>query len=85
MNNNTIKSIERVVESIVGLKIDKIRNMTLEEEREYVKNKTSKDLVFSRRKRKGIYGRGNPLLAKKKYRTIEYIDEKILDIERGNF
>ncbi len=80
MNDSIKESIER----IVGLPIDKIRSMTLDEERELIRKKNTGDLNFSNRQRKSVYGRGNPLLARKKYRTIEYIDKKILDIEKNN-
>ncbi|MFI3173141.1 MAG: hypothetical protein R3Y58_12360 [Eubacteriales bacterium] len=81
MSNNIRKSIER----IVGMPIDKIRIMTQDEERAQVRKISSKDLHFSKRSRKSVYGRGNPLLARKKYRTIDYIDGKINDMVKGKF
>ncbi|MFI3207124.1 MAG: hypothetical protein R3Y33_07730 [Clostridia bacterium] len=73
MNNKVKKSIER----IVNLPIEKIRTLSIGDEREIVKKRSSKDLHFSKHQRGSIYGRGNPLLAKKKYRTMEDVNNKL--------
>ncbi len=63
------------IEHIVGFSA-----LTPEEERAHIKKISNEDLHFSTRFRKSIYGRGNPLLARKKYRAMEYVDDKISDI-----
>lgn len=77
VSNKIIVSIEK----IVGLKIDEIKKLTVLEELEYIEQKNKQKLTFSNRKRSSIYGRGNPLLARKKYNTIQSVDKKILKIK----
>lgn len=50
--------------------------MSADEERQWVEKKTGKKLSYSKENRHGIIGRGNPLLARKKIRTIEDLDKK---------
>lgn len=78
MNNSVVKSIERMV----GLPIEKIRNMTLDEELLYIQNKNKRKVKFTTRRNRGVCGRGNPLLSKRKFRTMSYVDNKINEITK---
>lgn len=77
--NRTLK----VVESITGLTFDEINSLDFESERELVKRKTNKILHFSKQTDSRIFGRGNPLLAKKRITTIEDLDDKLEDIVKN--
>lgn len=77
IGDDIAKSIERTV----GLPIDQIRALQPFDELAHIKKFKKKSVVFSSRSRKGVYGRGNPLLARKKYRTIEYVNDKLDSIK----
>lgn len=67
---------EQNIERIVGAPMQRIKNMTAEDERELVLKKTGKMLVFSKKQRHGIIGRGSPYLARRKIRTAQDLEEK---------
>ena len=50
--------------------------MTADEEREWIEKKAGKKLCFGKKRKNGIAGRGNPLLARRKIRTKEDLDIK---------
>lgn len=68
------------IEETVGLPIQRISMISISDEKKWIEKKTNKELVFSRKRRHGIIGRGNPLLARKIIRTMGYIDNKIATI-----
>lgn len=72
MSDLTKKNIERAV----GLNIDQLKAMTPAEERKWIEKKTGRVLTFSNKRRHGIIGRGNALLARKKIRRMVDLDEK---------
>ena len=57
-------------ERIIGLTCDKLAKMSAIEKR------IGKKLTFSSKTKKGIAGRGNPLLSRRKIRTLEDLDKK---------
>jgi hypothetical protein len=64
------------VKRITGFSVDYIANdLILDVEISEVEKKTGKKLVFSRRIRSWNIGRGNPLLARRRFRTKEEIDK----------
>lgn len=67
MSERAIKNIE----DTVGLPIEKIRKLTIEEEIDWVEKRSGKKTVFSKEKKALIIGRGNPLLARKRIRTVD--------------
>ena len=67
---------KRNIERVVGLPIDKICSMGMVEERSWVEKRNNKSLVFSKRRRYGVIGRGNPLIARRKIRTAKDLSEK---------
>ena len=65
------------IKRIVGIDVNTIKKMSFDEQENWVKNRCSaKNITFSRKKRKSIIGRGNPLLARRKFRTMEDLDKK---------
>ena len=72
ISSTTQSNIERTI----GLTLDKLNEMTFDQQQEWVEQKTNRKILFSKEKKRGIVGRGNPLLARKKIRTIEDIDKK---------
>lgn len=77
--NRTLK----VVESITGLTFEEINSLDFENEKELVERKTNKILHFSKKIDSRIFGRGNPLLAKRRITTLKDLDEKLEDIVKN--
>lgn len=72
ISNTTKRNIER----IVGVPLEKIAEMTVSEEKAWIEHRSKSPLQFSKRKRYGIIGRGNPLLARRKIRTFEDLGKR---------
>ncbi len=68
------------IEKITGVSILEINSLSLSDEKDLVLKKNNNALFFSRRKRGAVAGRGNPLLARKKIRTMEEVDKYLDDI-----
>lgn len=64
------------IERVVGISVDKLSNMNAKEERSWIESKKMERLSFSKRRRYGIIGRGNPLIARRKIRTAEDLERK---------
>ena len=78
MYNQTKENIKY----ITGLTTFDINKMDVLFEDKWVKQQTGRSLTFSNKIRHGIIGRGNPLLSRKKIRTMDYIDKKIDSITK---
>lgn len=72
MSDTTKKNIERAT----GLTVDRIANMTSQEEQVWIEEQIGRKLVFSKKRNYGKIGRGNPLLARKKIRTADDLERK---------
>lgn len=72
----TKKNIERSL----GISLEAFSAMTAEEEKRWITQKTNNKISYSKHRRHGIIGRGNPLLARRKIRTIEDISRKSHDL-----
>ena len=72
LSEKTRENIERVV----GIPIDKLINMDTSEERSWIEKRKNTRLSYSKRRRYGIVGRGNPLIARRKIRTAKDLDQK---------
>ena len=70
----------RVVESVTGLTFKEINSLDYDTERELIKKKTQKPVIFSKKKDGRVFGRGNPLLAQKRFTTIEEIDKRLEEL-----
>mgnify|MGYP004510620461 CR=1 FL=1 len=63
-------------ERIIGKSLAEVQKMSAEEETQWVEKKIGKKLIFSKEMKKGRVGRGNPLLSRRKLRTLEDVDKK---------
>ena len=68
---------KRVLEDNIGLSMNQIRELSSSEEISHIKARTGKNLVFSRKYDPRKIGRGNPPLARRKFKTIDEINAKI--------
>jgi len=76
ISNTTKKNLERSF----GMSLAAFSSMTAAEENQWANNKNGKKVVFSKSKRHWMIGRGNPLLARRKIRTIEDLSRKSQDL-----
>lgn len=60
--------------STIGLNYDEIINLDFDDEIAFVTKKNNKKPVFSNDTDKRKFGRGNPLLSRRKIKTIEEVD-----------
>lgn len=64
------------VEKTIGMSIDDFSTLSADEEKEWIEKRTRCPIIFSKRRRLWIIGRGNPLLARKKIRTMSDLEKK---------
>lgn len=64
----------------VGVPFGNIVDLSLEEEISIATRKYGSEIVFSKKHNSRRVGRGNPLLARKKIRTLKYIEKKIAKV-----
>ena len=72
ISNTTKKNLERSI----GMSLEEFSKMTADEERYWIGNKTNNKISYSKKRRHGVIGRGNPLLARRKIRTIDDLVRK---------
>ena len=68
------------IKSITGLSLEEMKKMDIYHEIEYVQyvqKKTGKKLVFSSQPDARKKGRGSPLIARHRFRTIEEVDRRM--------
>lgn len=65
------------IKSITGLSLEEMKKMDIYHEIEYVQKKTGKKLVFSSQPDARKKGRGSPLIACHRFRTIEEVDRRM--------
>lgn len=68
---------KRCLEATVGMPYDDIVKLDFEDEMNYVNKKTGKKLRFSGKQHSDRMGRGNPLIATGRIRTMEEVDKRI--------
>ena len=76
ISNTTKNNLERSL----GISLKMFSSMTADEESKWISKKIGKPVVFSKRKRHGRVGRGNPLLSRRKLRTQEDLAKKSRDL-----
>lgn len=74
------KTTKKNLERTLGMSLAAFSAMTADEEKQWLNSRSGKKVVFSKRKRHGVIGRGNPLLARRKIRTIEDLSRKSRDL-----
>lgn len=62
-----------------------ILEMSLDDEIHHVCKINGKGAVFSKKKRRNIFSRGNPLIAQKRLRTMEDVDKGIEQLLEGGW
>ena len=67
---------QQLLEKQTRTTYSELTTMTLDEELAHVKAVTGTNVVFSKQRKRNRFGRGNPLIARHKFRTIE-------DVNRG--
>lgn len=67
---------KRNLELSIGTSLDELHNMSADEEKRWIENKIGKDLKFRKKRKFGVIGRGNPLLSRRKIRTIDDLNRK---------
>jgi hypothetical protein len=68
---------KRILEKSIGLPLNQVSDLSINEEIALVKAKTGGKLQFTKNHDPRKIGRGNPLLARNKITTIEEINTKI--------
>ncbi len=70
------------LEDLTGLNIETLQNIEFDEEKSYVEKVVKKPLTFRKR---GLdlrrIGRGNPLLARQRFKTIEEVNKGLAKIK----
>lgn len=64
------------LERSLGLPLTEYSKMTADEEMRWIEKKINKRVVYSKLRRHGVIGRGNPLLSRRKIRTIDDLMKK---------
>lgn len=73
LSEKTKKNIERTIQ----ITFDNLVMLTSEEEKHQVEKITGSKLVFSKERKQGIFGRGNPLLSRRQIKTMDDVDQGI--------
>lgn len=58
------------VERVIGMKIGQLNNMTAKEEQAWVEERSKQKIAFAKTRRHRVIGRGNPLVSRRKIRTL---------------
>ncbi|MCD8119474.1 MAG: hypothetical protein LUE29_08355 [Lachnospiraceae bacterium] len=72
LSNETRKNLE----SSFGMSLTAFDEMSADEERKWIESRTGRKLLYGNKRRKGVIGRGNPLLARRKIRTMDDLQKK---------
>lgn len=65
------------LERNIGLSMEQIRSMSLDEQRKYIEKKTGIPMSFSPERNHTKRVRGNVALGRNRYKTIEQVNDKI--------
>lgn len=77
MSERTKKNIS----TCVGVPFERIVCLSLDEEIGVASQKYGEKIVFSKKRSRSRVGRGNPLLARKRIRTIQDVEKKIARVK----
>ena len=67
LNNESLASIKYET----GLDVEQISSMSCAEQNAWIEKRANKKITFPNQSKSIVAGRGNPLLAKHKYRTLD--------------
>lgn len=68
------------MERVIGLKIAQLNNMTAEEEKTWVEQRCKQKIVFSKIRHPHVVGRGNPLVSRRRIRTLADVDARSKEV-----
>lgn len=68
LSNEVMASISQ----ITGLSLDQMKRMDIYQEKEYIQSRNWKKLVYPTKRDARRSGRGNPLIARRRFRDIEF-------------
>lgn len=74
------KQVERILVKKTGLSMVEISNLSAKEEAVLIYKKRGKSPIFSKKRDMRKLGRGNPLLARKRIRTIHDVNKRLNEI-----
>ena len=63
--------------NLLGLKLEELDKLSVSEEIAHIETRLSGEIFFSRKRDTRKTGRGNPLLARKRIRTMEDIEKRL--------
>lgn len=67
----------KIIEGVTDLSIDEIYRLSPISEKRVIENKTKRKLLFSKKRDIRKTGRGSPLIARRKIRSMENVDEEL--------
>ena len=65
------------LENLLGITLKDLDTLSVSKEVEFVNKRISHKISFSKKKDSRKVGRGNPLLARKRIRTMEEVDKRL--------
>lgn len=71
------EKMREITKRKLGLSPEELSNLSEEEEISIIMQKKNRTPVFPTKKDLRKLGRGNPLLANRRFRTMDYIDSRI--------
>ena len=71
---------KRILENSIGKSISELSKMDMDEERAFIASKIGKNPIFSKQSDSRMCGRGNPLIARRRFCTMEDIDKRIMEL-----
>ena len=72
--------IQSTMEQFFGKSMAELTQMDIDEERRFVEERIGRTLIFPLTSNSRRRSYGNPLIAKRRFRTIEEVDARILEI-----
>lgn len=64
------------IEKSIGMSIDEFSKLSADEEKVWIEQKINKPIKFTKSKRSWVIGRGNPLIARRKIRSLSDLESK---------
>lgn len=74
---NFSPQVSETIYKKTGMTPEQLSMLSEDDERRLILKITGKNLTFSKKRDSRKFGRGNPLLARKRLRTMDYIDSRI--------
>ncbi|MBO5559720.1 hypothetical protein [Ruminococcus sp.] len=75
------ESVMSSITRITGASRDEILRMDIYHEVEHVEKRTGRKLIFSTKRDHRRIGRGNPLIARRRHRTMEDVEKGMMKVK----